>query len=101
MATVKGKYYRSLIAIAVLIGALWGWNVYAHARDVTKTRNANKNRTAELQEPRPGFITYGLDLRGGLSVVLEPKAGQQASHGTLTTALEIIRNRVDALGVAE
>jgi len=34
-------------------------------------------------------------------VVLEPQAGQQFNHGTLSTALEIIRNRVDALGVAE
>ena len=101
MATVKGKYYRSLIAIVVLIAALWGWNVFAHARDVSSTKKTNRARTAELREPRPGFITYGLDLRGGLSVVLEPKAGQQANHGSLTTALEIIRNRVDALGVAE
>src|SRR6266702_3160537 len=97
--TVKAKYYRSLIFIAVLIAGLWGWNVYAHSRDVAKVRRVNKTRTADLKEPRPGFITYGLDLRGGLSVVLEPTG--QASHDALTTALEIIRNRVDALGVAE
>ena len=99
MAKVKNKYWRSLAFIVVLIAALWGWNVYAHARDVSKVRKDNKTRTAELKEPRPGFLTYGLDLRGGLSVVLEPTG--QASHDALTTALEIIRNRVDALGVAE
>ena len=99
MAKVKNKYWRSLAFIVVLIAALWGWNVYAHARDVSKVRKDNKTRTAELKEPRPGFLTYGLDLRGGLTVVLEPTG--QASHDALTTALEIIRNRVDALGVAE
>src|SRR2546423_1651833 len=99
MAKVKNKYWRSLAFIVVLIAALWGWNVYAHARDVSKVRKDNKTRTAELKEPRPGFLTYGLDLQGGLSVVLEPTG--PASHGSLTTALDIIRNRVDALGVAE
>jgi len=101
MATVKKKYHRSLILIAVLIAGLWGWNVYAHSRDVAKVHKVNRTRTPDLREPRPGFLTYGLDLRGGLSVVLEPKAGQNATHGALQTALEIIRNRVDALGVAE
>jgi preprotein translocase subunit SecD len=41
----------------------------------------------------------GLDLQGGVSVVLEPTS--QADEGQLDVALEIIRNRVDALGVAE
>jgi len=100
-STVKRKYYRALILIALLIAGLWGWNVYAHSRDVAKVRKVNRTRTADLREPRPGFITYGLDLRGGLSVALEPKPGQNVSHGSLQTALEIIRNRVDALGVAE
>jgi preprotein translocase subunit SecD len=99
--TVRNKYYRSLIYIAVLIAGLWGWNVYAHSRDVRKVHKVNRTRAPELREPRPGFLTYGLDLRGGLSVALEPKAGQSVSHGSLQTALEIIRNRVDALGVAE
>jgi preprotein translocase subunit SecD len=41
----------------------------------------------------------GLDLQGGASVVLRPK--KDVSSGALTQAIEIIRNRVDALGVAE
>lgn len=99
MAKVKNKYWRSLVYILILIAALWGLNVFQHARDVSKVRKENKTRPADLKQPRPGFLTYGLDLRGGLSVVLEPTG--PASHGALTTALEIIRNRVDALGVAE
>ena len=41
----------------------------------------------------------GLDLQGGASVVLRPQ--KEASSGALDQAIEIIRNRVDALGVAE
>jgi preprotein translocase subunit SecD len=41
----------------------------------------------------------GLDLQGGASVVLEPKT--KVKSGTLDQAIEIIRSRVDALGVAE
>jgi preprotein translocase subunit SecD len=41
----------------------------------------------------------GLDLQGGVSVVLTPTT--DTSDDQLDQALEIIRNRVDALGVAE
>jgi preprotein translocase subunit SecD len=41
----------------------------------------------------------GLDLQGGLSVVLQPT--HKVSTGVLKQAEGIIRNRVDALGVAE
>ncbi len=41
----------------------------------------------------------GLDLQGGASVVLEPKT--EVPSGVLDQAIEIIRSRVDGLGVAE
>jgi preprotein translocase subunit SecD len=41
----------------------------------------------------------GLDLQGGASVVLKPP--KNTPKGTINQAIEIIRNRVDALGVAE
>lgn len=41
----------------------------------------------------------GLDLQGGASVVLQPPDGTDSD--ALDTAIEIIRSRVDALGVAE
>jgi preprotein translocase subunit SecD len=42
----------------------------------------------------------GLDLQGGISVVLAP-VGDVKSEASLNKAVDIIRNRVDALGVAE
>lgn len=41
----------------------------------------------------------GLDLQGGISVVLAPSGNYD--RNTLDVAVDIIRNRVDALGVAE
>jgi preprotein translocase subunit SecD len=41
----------------------------------------------------------GLDLQGGASVVLQPK--EKVKAGALDQAIEIIRSRVDALGVSE
>ncbi|MFL6204028.1 MAG: protein translocase subunit SecD [Acidimicrobiales bacterium] len=41
----------------------------------------------------------GLDLQGGVAVVLQPT--EPASDEAIDQAIEIIRNRVDALGVAE
>jgi preprotein translocase subunit SecD len=41
----------------------------------------------------------GLDLQGGVSVVLEPT--EEVDSGQLDVAVDIIRSRVDALGVAE
>ena len=50
------------------------------------------------------FLTHsrpelGLDLQGGVSVALEPT--HQVDADQLDVALDVIRNRVDALGVAE
>lgn len=46
----------------------------------------------------------GLDLQGGASVVLEPEPlpdGQEITEDMLDQAVDIIRNRVDGLGVRE
>jgi preprotein translocase subunit SecD len=45
--------------------------------------------------------TLGLDLQGGASVVLAPVGKTNVSDGTLEQAKNIIRQRVDGVGVAE
>jgi SecD/SecF fusion protein len=47
--------------------------------------------------------TLGLDLQGGLEVVLEarPERGEELTEEDLDRSVEIIRDRVDKLGVAE
>ena len=41
----------------------------------------------------------GLDLQGGISVVLQPVG--EVKPGSIDVAVDIIRSRVDGLGVAE
>jgi len=47
--------------------------------------------------------TLGLDLQGGLQVVLQAKApkGQQITSTEISNSIEIMRQRIDKLGVAE
>ena len=70
---------RSLIGILTIAVGLLVGNLVTH------------------QEP-----LLGLDLQGGVEVVLRPVPGEtEVTPEALEQALEIIRNRVDALGVAE
>ena len=47
--------------------------------------------------------TLGLDLQGGLEVVLEarPESGDPLTEADLDRSVEIIRERIDKLGVSE
>ncbi len=71
----RGRLIASIVFVAILVGG-------AAAAFVTGTKPL-----------------LGLDLEGGLSVVLEAPAG--TDKGVMEKALERIRDRVDALGVAE
>lgn len=53
--------------------------------------------------PVKDAIKYGLDLRGGVYVVLEakPEKGETLTGSVLDRAIATIRNRIDALGVSE
>src|SRR5690348_11507182 len=48
-------------------------------------------------------VTLGLDLQGGLEVVLKavPPKNQQVTSDGMNTAISTMRNRVDSLGVSE
>ena len=47
--------------------------------------------------------TLGLDLQGGVEIILEaqPPKGQQVTQEGLDRSIEIMRDRIDALGVTE
>ncbi len=55
------------------------------------------------QSPLHREIKLGLDLQGGVELVLRavPPKGETVTEENLDLAVEVIRNRVDALGVAE
>ncbi|NLJ72048.1 MAG: protein translocase subunit SecD [Syntrophomonadaceae bacterium] len=56
-----------------------------------------------IYQPLLKNINLGLDLRGGLRVVLEAEevAGEKITEDTIQKAVGILRNRVDSLGVKE
>ena len=68
----------SLVGFLLLVAAMWGWILY-------------KGWTPQL----------GLDLQGGVSIILAPAEGQDVDAGVLERTVSIIENRVNALGVAE
>ena len=43
----------------------------------------------------------GLDLQGGVSITLAPEPGQEVNEDILEQTVTVIRQRIDALGVAE
>ncbi|MDP9800061.1 preprotein translocase subunit SecD [Arcanobacterium wilhelmae] len=86
-AAVKPKLYKPLVALCVLIVALVGALAYG-------TLTTHKNRfTPDL----------ALDLEGGTQIILTPVAtdGRDVTADDVSQAIEIIRQRVDASGVAE
>jgi len=74
----RGRLVAVLAAFVVLVAALWTFIV---VRDI---------------EPQ-----LGLDLQGGVSITLVPAPGQEVDSGILDQTVSVIRNRIDALGVAE
>ncbi len=71
-----------------------------------------RQEVLDLKDMRSRILSLGLDLSGGLSVVLEPdfsalekKGGEVLSsedrNAALESALEVINNRIDTFGVAE
>ena len=58
---------------------------------------------ASPQSPLYKSPTLGLDLKGGLQVVLQakPEANRKVTADDMTRSVNVMRNRVDKLGVAE
>jgi preprotein translocase subunit SecD len=54
-------------------------------------------------KPIMNHLNLGLDLKGGLHVVLmaDEKEGQEVTTDTIAKSIEVLRNRIDSLGVKE
>ncbi|MDQ3932972.1 MAG: protein translocase subunit SecD [Actinomycetota bacterium] len=76
----RSRLLASIIGVAIVVVGLLAWMVGLGAR------------------PR-----LGLDLQGGISVILTPvtQPGQPVDDEVLDETIEVIRSRVDSLGVAE
>lgn len=76
----RSRLLASIIGVAIVVVGLLAWMIGFGAR------------------PR-----LGLDLQGGISVILTPvtQPGQTVDDEVLDETIEVIRSRVDSLGVAE
>ena len=75
---------------------------YGEARDQKQPTTFILN---QLQRKAGGRIKLGLDLRGGISILVQMKTNDLHSSSDIETArneaVEVLRKRVDRLGVAE
>ncbi len=99
---------RWIVVAATVVAALWylvpTWRLYSMSSDRRdEIRQADPQGWDELKSKA---IKLGLDLQGGMHLVLELDESARSFTGdekkdAIDRALEIIRNRVDQFGVSE
>jgi protein-export membrane protein SecD len=102
----KNLRFKVILVFIVLLASLWA--LYPTFRIVTM-KEADRDKM-ELEDPEAydklhsKAIKPGLDLKGGMYLVLEVDDSQLADDekaDVVDRALQVIRNRVDQFGVAE
>ena len=103
MSAQKWRIGLTVLIIIVAIIAFWDtftmWTMSDEAE--SKMRDDKPGEFLQLQQDA---IRLGLDLQGGIHVVLRVKTenlAESARDGAVERAIQIIRTRVDGLGVAE
>ncbi|KPJ89393.1 MAG: hypothetical protein AMS17_02195 [Spirochaetes bacterium DG_61] len=123
------KIFRVLIVLIVIGIAVWGFyptfNWYIRyssedrelsnltAEDLMNYTEETRLSIKEMKKLRTRIINLGLDLQGGMYMVLEPdyeelerRAGgvslsQEEVRDAMRRVIEILRNRIDKFGVSE
>lgn len=110
----KANLWKFILTVVLLVAALWQLVPTFKLQRLTEQQKAEMSRD-ELNHLYSKAIHLGLDLKGGMHLVLEiDRQGMARSQGkqpneisdkelsdATDRALEIIRNRVDQFGVAE
>ncbi|MFZ5981301.1 MAG: protein translocase subunit SecD [Candidatus Zixiibacteriota bacterium] len=99
------KWRLGLTVLLILLSCFAFWNTFKlwSMSDADKAALADRDPGALLQLQQKA-IRLGLDLQGGIHVVLRVKTEELdkgAAEGAVERAQSVIRNRVDGLGVAE
>ncbi|HKQ18973.1 MAG TPA: protein translocase subunit SecD [Candidatus Eisenbacteria bacterium] len=111
----RNKLFLTLIGVAICIYTLWPtFQFYAkspaerqevlQARPQAATNEVDRERLQKLADLREKAIKLGLDLQGGMYLLLEvdkSKLGAAEARNAVDQAMQIIRNRIDQFGVAE
>jgi len=102
----RAQTWRIAVTILLVIAAIyysWPTARFWMLSGADKDRLQNEN-PAKLFEMKQEAIRLGLDLQGGMHVVLriqKEKLDATASKDAVDRALEIIRSRIDQFGVTE
>jgi protein-export membrane protein SecD len=111
----KWKLFLTLIALGACIWTLWPtFRFYSlspaerqevlMARPASATSEVERVRLEKDAKLREKAIKLGLDLQGGMYVLLEvdtSKLGKAEAKNAVDQAIQIIGNRIDQFGVAE
>jgi len=103
---MRGQRLRfGITIIIVILACLAYWDTFQlwTMTDADKTELAERD-PGKLLEMEQKSIRLGLDLQGGIHVILRVKTEEidaAARDGAVDRAIQIIRNRIDGLGVAE
>lgn len=103
MSNQKWRLGITIVLIILACFAFWNTFKWWTMSEAEKQRLA-ENDPGELLRLQQKAIRLGLDLQGGIHVVLRVKTEELdkgASEGAVDRAQSVIRNRIDGLGVAE
>ena len=103
MSKNNWRVILTLILLVVAVIAFW---------NTLKLWTMSEEQQIAMQEKDPGALLHlqqkairlGLDLQGGIHVILRVKMEEMdpgSREGAVERAIQVIRNRVDGLGVAE
>src|SRR3990170_6071134 len=102
----RSQLWLTLITVFLIIASVWYlypslslWGLSDTEKAIIKEKDPQKLLSLEQKG-----IKLGLDLKGGMHVVLQvdkTKLKPEESKDAVERALEIIRNRIDQFGVAE
>jgi SecD/SecF fusion protein len=100
------RNWRPIVIVALIAAAVYyllpSLNFYGLSDEERTTMD--QNAPEQLVDMHKRSLNLGLDLQGGIHLVLEVKTEgleQQDAQDAVAQAQEVIRNRVDQFGVAE
>jgi len=103
---MSGQRWRILITvILIILGGMAYWDTFTLWTMSPEARQEMQdNDPGNLLELQQKAIRLGLDLQGGIHTVLRvemEKLDEASRKGAVDRAIQILRNRIDGLGVAE
>ncbi|CAN5199973.1 hypothetical protein BH18GEM1_BH18GEM1_01910 [soil metagenome] len=103
----KLQFRWAIVGIATLVALWYLWpTIRLYSMSPAERAEVQAGEAGAWEELKEGAIKLGLDLQGGMHLVLELDESKRAFTGeeradAIDRALEIIRNRVDQFGVSE